>query len=126
MSETQQAAELQPGDSYEHAGTTVTVLREQERTVDLFGRPMLRYWASRADTGAEGWVMFGIAGVVAAVTGPGRRAVDRDGDVWLWCECGKGFRNDEPGWAYSPDGVTPFDGHDHLPAILIQGFKIVS
>jgi hypothetical protein len=55
---------MKPGDTYSDHGTTVTVLREQESCTDRFGQPMLRYWARRADTGAEGWVTFGPEGTV--------------------------------------------------------------
>lgn len=62
------AVNLNPGDRFirfhDPLDTVVTVLDSSEPTTDLFGRPMRLFWCSRADTGAEGWVMFGPTGVV--------------------------------------------------------------
>jgi hypothetical protein len=55
------AAEAPVGYSYATRGTTITVLREPEPCEDLFGRTMIRFWARRADTGAEGWMTYGPA-----------------------------------------------------------------
>lgn len=38
---------------------TVTILGEAEPWKDLFGRDMIKFWASRSDTKAEGWYSFG-------------------------------------------------------------------
>jgi hypothetical protein len=55
------AAEAVPGYTYATCGTTITVVGEPEPCEDLFGRTMTRFWARRADTGAEGWMTYGPA-----------------------------------------------------------------
>lgn len=50
---------LTPGGRFPYASTWVTVLRAPEPATDIFGRPMVRVWAKRDDTGAEGWMLFG-------------------------------------------------------------------
>lgn len=62
------ADDLQPGDVIAGPnGAEVTILRERESWQDRFGRDMFRYWARRADTGAEGWMPYGPAGKVALI-----------------------------------------------------------
>ena len=50
---------LTPGGRFRYAGVWVTVLRAPEPTTDTFGRDMVRVWAKRDDTAAEGWMTFG-------------------------------------------------------------------
>jgi len=52
-------SDVQPGMTFLYRGTRVRVLRAPEGWVDRFGRDMLRFWATREDTGAEGWMPFG-------------------------------------------------------------------
>jgi hypothetical protein len=62
------AAQLKPGDRYAGpGGVPVEIARERQPWTDRFGRDMYKYWARRTDTGAEGWVLFGPAGVVRAL-----------------------------------------------------------
>lgn len=51
--------DLRPGDRFDREGTAVTVMREGEPWRDRFGLSLVRFWCSRSDTGAEGWVAFG-------------------------------------------------------------------
>lgn len=44
--------------------TTVTVLRDQEPATDIFNQQLFKFWCRREDTGAEGYMTFGPAGVV--------------------------------------------------------------
>ncbi|MFY1620082.1 hypothetical protein [Micromonospora sp. WMMD736] len=72
-----EASALKPGDRYirtayntetgDDEDVIVTVLGEQQPCSDIFGRDMIRYWATRADTGAEGWVIFGPHALVKAL-----------------------------------------------------------
>lgn len=52
-------SDVQPGMTFLYRGTRVRVLRTAEGWVDRFGRDMLRFWAAREDTGAEGWMTYG-------------------------------------------------------------------
>lgn len=60
------AANLKPGDSYEHTpgGTRVHILSGPKPAEDRFGRGMIEYQARREDTGATGAVQFGPGGKV--------------------------------------------------------------
>jgi hypothetical protein len=58
------ATNLGVGDVFYRNNVAVTVLRASEPCTDRFGQPLFRFWCSRADTGAEGWVTFGSGGVV--------------------------------------------------------------
>lgn len=64
MADVIRADDLGVGDTFQYRGTTVTVLREREMSTDMFGRLMFRFWCSREDTGAEGWMTFGPEGTV--------------------------------------------------------------
>lgn len=59
---------LKPGDAFVMRGIPCVVMKPHEECKDLFGREMSRFWAYRADTGAEGWVMYGPGGVVEVPT----------------------------------------------------------
>ena len=52
-----------PGDHIHYGGTTVRILHnikhDTHKHKDQFGQDMLAYWATRDDTGAEGWIVFG-------------------------------------------------------------------
>jgi hypothetical protein len=70
------AANLRPGDRIEgspctHPGVMVTILRDGEQTTEtvwpLTGRPVLRYWGRREDTGAEGFMSYGTGARVLRV-----------------------------------------------------------
>jgi hypothetical protein len=72
------AVDLRPGDRVEGApctdpGVVVTILREGEQTTEtvpaLAGRPVLRYWGRREDTGAEGFLSYGPGARVLRVVG---------------------------------------------------------
>lgn len=90
-------AELKPGDRYVHAGVIVTILRDREPWVDFFDREMFQYWATRSDTGAEGWVRFGPGGMVQVVAPvpcdwqtayglPWSETCGKPAEPWrLWC-----------------------------------------
>lgn len=58
---------LVPGDVLVYAGVRCTVLVAATPAPDLFGRTMLHVWASRADTGARGWLIYGPDAVVELV-----------------------------------------------------------
>jgi hypothetical protein len=61
---------LQPCDQFTVSlsdDTVITVLRDSEPCIDLFGRVMFRFWCVREDTGAEGWMMFGESGTVQRI-----------------------------------------------------------
>ena len=59
------ASDLVPGDRILGPGDVpVTILDHPEDGTDLFGRNMIRYWARREDTGAEGFMSFGRTGFV--------------------------------------------------------------
>jgi hypothetical protein len=62
-------SELRPGDVIDHRwpDVHVTVLREAEMHQDIFGRPLLRVWSRREDTGAEGYMSYGPDAEVATV-----------------------------------------------------------
>lgn len=53
--------DLRPGDVFTYHDTAVTVLRGSESRSDRFGQPLVAYWCSRADTGAAGFMSFGVA-----------------------------------------------------------------
>lgn len=52
-------ASMVAGDRFHYCDTTVLILRDAVDSVDRFGRTMLKFWATRDDTGAEGWIEFG-------------------------------------------------------------------
>jgi hypothetical protein len=60
---------LTPGDVYRnaHPETDVLVLSGTRPTTDRLDRPMLTFWARRTDTGAEGWITFGVGGLTRDV-----------------------------------------------------------
>lgn len=71
------AETLRPGDRvegspYTDPGVVVTILREGEQTTEtvpaLAGRPVLRYWGRREDTGAEGYLSYGPGGIARRVS----------------------------------------------------------
>ena len=61
---TRWSADLLPGDLYLHGEVIVEILKTSEPTTDMFGQPMIRFWAIRLDTDQQGWVAFGRNGVV--------------------------------------------------------------
>lgn len=50
---------IKAGDWILHRGVNVEILRDAEPTKDRFNRDMVRFWARRTDTDAEGWITFG-------------------------------------------------------------------
>jgi hypothetical protein len=42
--------------------TQVTLLKDVEEGEDRFGRPLLKFWGRREDTGVEGYMSFGPSG----------------------------------------------------------------
>ena len=54
-------SDLRPGSRlwYPYERVEVEILRDVEPGTDQFGRPLLRYWARRVDTGAEGYMDYG-------------------------------------------------------------------
>lgn len=64
-----EAATLKAGDTYNFGygdeDIVVTILKDQEPWEEPFGRPgFFKFWVSRSDTGAQGWVCFGPGGKV--------------------------------------------------------------
>jgi hypothetical protein len=63
---------LQPGDRIDVDGVTATVLRAGVEAVEtvwpLAGRPCLRVWGRREDTGAEGFMTYGPGGVARVIS----------------------------------------------------------
>jgi hypothetical protein len=45
----------------------VVVVRPAESYKDIFGRPLLRYWCRREDTGEEGFMSYGPDGIAFVV-----------------------------------------------------------
>lgn len=68
------AERLTPGDRIHVAleGVVVTVLRPGVEAVEscgpIAGRPCLRVWGRREDTGAEGFMTYGPGGVAQVMT----------------------------------------------------------
>lgn len=69
------AERLAPGDRIHvelEGGVAVTVLRDGVQSVESFGpiagRPCLRYWCRREDTGAEGFMTYGPGGVALVIS----------------------------------------------------------
>lgn len=52
-------ATMAPGDRYMERDIVVTILRDREEYSHWLVGPGYRYWATRSDTGAEGFVEFG-------------------------------------------------------------------
>lgn len=50
---------LRAGHHIVYASTPVTILGAPEPHADRFGQPLLKVWARREDTGAEGWITYG-------------------------------------------------------------------
>jgi hypothetical protein len=67
VSEIVNAVSLIPGDVILRQGVQATILRPKEdftETVEpLTGRPGVRFWCRREDTGQEGWMTYGLTGV---------------------------------------------------------------
>jgi hypothetical protein len=57
------ALDLTAGTRILYAGVTTTILSGPEPAKDRFDRDMLAFHARREDTGAEGRIIFGPAGV---------------------------------------------------------------
>lgn len=66
-----------PGIELEYQGVRTTIVSGPETVKDQFGRDMMQFRARRADTGAEGTMMFGSGGVakVAPLTAEERAKV---------------------------------------------------
>lgn len=77
--------DLVPGDTIIRSETRVSVLREPEEHTEtagpLAGRPGLRVWCRREDTGAEGYMYYGPGASVSLVDdGPEEDSWDDDDD----------------------------------------------
>lgn len=68
------AEDIRPGDTivypYEHPPVRVVVLRDAIKEPDHFGRPLMRFWCRREDTGAEGYMSYGPGGIAHVATRP--------------------------------------------------------
>jgi hypothetical protein len=54
------ARDVKAGMQFQYQGVTVRVLRDPEPYEEpRFGMKLIRFWATREDTGAEGWMQFG-------------------------------------------------------------------
>lgn len=103
---------LQRGDRFTRSlsdDTVITVLRDSEPCTDLFGRVMFRYWCSRKDTGAQGWMVFGESGTVQRI----EETVGTD----KYCPvCGTLVRYviaaNSALWVHVATGHPTFEGHD--------------
>jgi hypothetical protein len=62
--------DLKPGDTFPYRETLVTIIGEKQRHKDFFQRDEWAILATRADTGATGYLLFGDTGVFPDVTNP--------------------------------------------------------
>lgn len=67
-----------------HRGQRTTILGPAVPWVDRFGRPMVKLWARREDTGAVGFIHYG-ADALADMA----EMIDEDGSHNVACECGQ-------------------------------------
>lgn len=67
MTGTKPARDLKPGDRYAYFDCgMVTILREPEPEKDLFGQDEMKVWARHENTGAEGYLRYGLNAEVPA------------------------------------------------------------
>jgi hypothetical protein len=57
------AEDVMVGDVIDYHGIALKVLRAGDEGKDPFGRPLIRHWCKRKDTGEEGYMSYGSGGV---------------------------------------------------------------
>lgn len=77
------ASDLRIGDQFsvpygtDGSMVTVEVVGEIEKTSDMFGQPLVKFLATRSDTGAQGYMLYG-AGTLPGTLEVTRTADDKD------------------------------------------------
>lgn len=64
---TTRAEQLKPGDTivygYGPQPVHLVIIEPAVTEPDRFGRPLMRFWCRRADTGEEGYMSYGAGGI---------------------------------------------------------------